>query len=44
MKEGEDGKKWGDSSVTGDIMCATVLSQIYGIEIGEIQWQMHGIA
>ena len=34
--EVEDDNKWGDGSETHDVMCATVLSEVYGIETREI--------
>ena len=34
--EVEDDKKWGDGGESHDVMCATVLSEVYGIEINEV--------
>ena len=34
--EVEDDKKWGDGGESHDVMCATVLSEVYGIETREI--------
>ena len=34
--EVEDDKKWGDGGEAHDVMCATVLSEVYGIETREI--------
>ena len=34
--EVEDGNKWGDGGETHDVMCATVLSEVYGIETDEV--------
>ena len=37
IMDGEDDSKWGDSGETHDVMCATTLSTVYGIEIQEVQ-------
>ena len=34
--EVEDDKKWGDGGEAHDVMCATVLSEVYGIETDEV--------